>query len=166
MVVAGDSAGGNLAAGLALRLRDEAAFPQPAALLLIYPALDSTCSLPSYDTFNAGYGLSRQGMRYFWGAYLGGVDRLASAPVLASPLKAASLAGLPPMLVAVAEADVLHDEGVAWARRVGEAGGFAELLTARGQVHGFIKRPGNPDAGEFVDKVSARVMEIAAQQGR
>ena len=166
VVVAGDSAGGNLAAGLALRLRDEAAAPQPAALLLIYPALDSTCSAPSYETFNAGYGLSRAGMRYFWGAYLGGEDGLASAPVHASPLQAASLAGLPPMLVAVAEADVLHDEGVAWAQRVGEEGGLAELVTARGQVHGFIKRPGNPDAGEFVDRVTARIMEIAALQGQ
>ncbi len=161
VVLAGDSAGGNLAAGLALRLRDERASPQPAAMLLIYPALDATCSSPSYAHFNEGYGLSREGMLHFWGAFLGGRERLASAPVYASPAQAASLAGLPPCLMAVAEADVLHDEGVAFFQGLQRAGVRAELAVAAGMVHGFIKRPGNPEGEAFLESVTRRAVALA-----
>ena len=171
VVLAGDSAGGNLAAGLALRLRDEAAAapgaaaaalpPLPLAMLLIYPALDSRCALPSYAKFAEGYGLTRAGMRHFWAAYLGGAERLASAPPYASPLQAGSLAGLPPALVAVAAADVLHDEGVAFYDRLVAAGGRAELTVAVGQVHGFIKRAGNPEGDAFVEDVVQRAVALA-----
>jgi len=160
VILAGDSAGGNLAAGLALRLRDSAA-PGPRALLLIYPALDASCSSESYSTFARGYGLTKQGMLFFWAAYLGGEDRLSTAGAHASPARAASVQGLPPTLTLVSQADVLRDEGVQFHARLAAAGVHSELEVALGQVHGFIKRPNNPESNLYLEALGERIMRIA-----
>ena len=101
VVVAGDSAGGNLAAVVALRARDEGG-PKIAAQLLIYPVTDyHTPGTPSYEENADGYGLTRAGMEWFWGHYL--ADASHGTHPHASPLRANNLAGLPPAYVVTEE---------------------------------------------------------------
>ena len=118
LAVAGDSAGGNLAAVVALRARD-AGGPPLAFQLLVYPVTDATRSQPSYTENGTGYLLEADTMRWFYDHYLGGADP-ARADV--SPLFAPDLAGLPPALVVTAEFDPLRDEGEAYAERLRQAG--------------------------------------------
>jgi len=133
LAVAGDSAGGNLAAVSARRLRGEL----PIALqVLIYPVTDSRANLPSYLTFADGHGLSSASMRRFWDLYLDGAD--GSDPD-ASPLRADDLAGVAPALVLTADEDVLRDEGEAYAQALREAGVAVELVRWPGSIHGFFR---------------------------
>jgi acetyl esterase len=133
LVVAGDSAGGNLAAVVARRLRGEV----PLRLqVLIYPVTDAALETPSKREFAERHGLSAAGMRRFWNLYLGGADR--SDPH-ASPLRAADLAGVAPAFVLTAEADVLRDEGEAYAAALREAGVPVELIRWPGTIHGFFR---------------------------
>ncbi len=108
-VLAGDSAGGNLAAAAALRLRDEKG-PPLAGQLLIYPVTDyHTPGTPSYAQNADGYGLTRATMEWFWGHYL--ADPAGAANPYAAPLKASDLRRLPPALVQTAEYDPLRRRG-------------------------------------------------------
>src|SRR5262249_20598944 len=109
LVVAGDSAGGNLAAATALRLRDEDG-PRLRGQLLIYPVTDyHTPGTPSYRANADGYGLTRDTMVWFWDHYLNDPSQAANPWV--SPLRAQDLSRLPPALVVTAEYDPLRDEG-------------------------------------------------------
>jgi acetyl esterase len=129
-VVAGDSAGANLAAVAALRE------PQlVAGQLLIYPALDATLSGDSYTEFSE-YGLSRADMQAAYRGYLGDAD--PRDPEV-SPLLAGDLSSAPPAWVVVASHDVLRDDGMRYVARLREAGVAAELTIAEGLVHGFIR---------------------------
>lgn len=135
LAAAGDSAGGNLTAALALRLKAEGTI-QLRHQLLIYPVLDTDFETASYRAA-ADPVLTPEAMRYYWGAYL---SREADwSDPLAVPMKAADLTGLPPATVLTAEADPLSDEGEAYALRLEQAGVDTALLRGAGMVHGFLR---------------------------
>jgi len=149
--IAGDSAGGNLAAVTALRIRDEGG-PMLLGQLLIYPVTDHyDPGTPSMVENAEGYGLTRAGMIWFWDHYL--ADRRDAGHPHASPLRADDLSGLPPALVVTAEYDPLRDEGEYYARRLREAGVPTALKRWDGMNHGFFFAPG------VVDKASAAIDE-------
>ena len=133
LAVAGDSAGGNLAAVAALRLRGELPLRAQA---LIYPITDSALDTPSYRDFAEGHGLSAASMRRFWNLYLDGADGRHPD---ASPLRAQDLTGLAPAYVLTAEEDVLRDEAEAYAAALREAGVPTELVRWPGTIHGFFR---------------------------
>jgi acetyl esterase len=134
VAVAGDSAGGNLAAVSALRARD-AGLPL-IYQLLIYPVTDYRFDTASYATNASGFNLTQAAMRWYWGHYLGDAD--GSHPD-ASPMRAADLSGAAPALVVVCEYDPLRDEGVAYAARLREAGVPVRVSEYEGMIHGFVR---------------------------
>jgi acetyl esterase len=135
LAVAGDSAGGNLAAAVALAARDRGG-PELAAQLLIYPVTDFNFGTASYQDNREGYLLTKGSMQWFWAHYLGAQD-LDKDPY-ACPLRADSLVGLPPAYVATSEYDPLRDEGEAYARRLEEAGVAVTAKRFDGMLHGFF----------------------------
>jgi len=137
-LVAGDSAGGNLAAALCLALRD-ANEPLPAAQVLIYPGLGGDHQLPSRSECIDAPLLSSSDVDCYHALYLRG-SRKPSA--YAMPLLAGDLAGLPPALVAVAQFDPLRDDGVCYAERLNAAGVAATLYYGEGLVHGCLRGRG------------------------
>jgi acetyl esterase len=143
--VAGDSAGGNLAAVVSLMARDRKG-PRLRHQLLIYPVANHDFDTPSYLENKEGYLLSREMMRWFWNHYLGRVEDGAEA--YASPLRAASLAGLPPAHVITAEFDPLRDEGEALAKRLAEAGVPITQKRYDGMIHGFFSMTHAIDAAK------------------
>ncbi len=143
--VAGDSAGGNLAAAVALMARDRDG-PAVAAQALVYPVIDSDFDRPSYRDNAEGYLLTRDVMRWFWDQYVPEADRRRDPYV--SPLAADSLAGLPPALVITAEYDPLHDEGDAYARRLEAEGVRTTLSRYEGMIHGFVSFADVVDGGK------------------
>lgn len=137
LVLAGDSAGGTLAAVTSLRLRDEGG-PSVRGQVLIYPVTDyHTPPTVSYIENQSGYSLTRAAMIRFWADYL--ESEHDAAHPYASPLRAADLKGLPPALVLSAEYDPLRDEGEAYAHRLLDAGVPVTLWRHQGLIHGFIR---------------------------
>jgi len=159
IVVAGDSAGGNLATVTALRIRDEGG-PKLAGQLLIYPVTDyHSPGTPSYVENAEGYGLSRAGMAWFWHHYL--ADPKDAVHPHASPARAASLIGLPPALVYSAEYDVLRDEAEIYAHKLREAGVEVRMQRWEGMNHGFFFWVGIVDAaGVAMDEACAWLKQI------
>ena len=154
LAVCGDSAGGNLAAAAALRLRDEAG-PPPLGQLLIYPVTDyHTPGTPSYRDNAEGYGLTRDTMVWFWDHYLASPSQAADP--YASPLRAADLGGLPPALVVTAEYDPLRDEGEYFAERLRAAGTEATTSRWDGMNHGFFFWVGRVDKADAAMAESCR----------
>ena len=140
MVVAGDSAGGCLAAVTALRIRDEGG-PVLRGQLLWYPVTNYPSEPPiSYVTNGSGYGLTPEGMLWFWDQYLPDVS--ARSHPHASPLRMDTTVGLPSTYVMVAEFDVLRDEGEAFARRLSDSGVETVSRCQAGMNHGFLKYTG------------------------
>jgi acetyl esterase len=135
LVVAGDSAGGNLAAVVCLMARDEGG-PTIDHQLLIYPVIDGAMDTPSYEENATGYFLTATHMQWYWDQYLG-PDGEAAHPY-ASPLRADDLSGLPPASILTAELDPLRDEGNAYADALAAAGVDSELHVAQGLFHGFF----------------------------
>ncbi len=136
IAIGGDSAGGNMAAVVALRLRDEGG-PALRGQLLIYPVTEHySRPTPSYEENAEGYGLTRDTMRWFWDHYLR--DPSQGDDPLAAPLRAADLSRLPPALVVTAEYDPLRDEGEAYAARLRSAGVPTECIRYDGMNHGFL----------------------------
>jgi len=135
LAVAGDSAGGNLAAAVSLAARDRGG-PAIAAQLLIYPVTDFNFGTPSYTENADGYLLTKTAMVWFWAHYLGAQD-LDKDPY-AAPARADSLAGLPAAYVATSEFDPLRDEGEAYAARLEQAGVPVTAKRFDGMVHGFL----------------------------
>jgi acetyl esterase len=134
VAVGGDSAGGNLAAVIARRARDE---NLPLALqLLVYPVTDCAMDTASYRRCATGCGMSAKDMAWYWHLYMGQTDRTDPD---ASPLRAPSLAGAAPAHVVVCENDVLHDEGVAYAERLKADGVPVTLRDVEGMIHGYIR---------------------------
>jgi acetyl esterase len=133
--VGGDSAGGNLAAVVALAWRDAAEQVPLAFQLLIYPATDMRAGAPSHTSNGQGYVLTSDTIAYFQSHYLGR-DQLTDWR--ASPLLAANLAGLPPALVMTAGFDPLRDEGRQYADALSAAGSTAQYICFERQIHGFI----------------------------
>ncbi len=134
LAVGGDSAGGNMAAVLALRGRDGDG-PAPCFQLLLYPATDLTFQHPSCHAFPSGVPLTGSAMRWFRDHYLGDAD---PADPAASPLHA-PLHGLPPAFVLTVGYDPLRDEGIAYARALEAAGCAVTHLHMATQVHGFLQ---------------------------
>jgi acetyl esterase len=128
-IVAGDSAGANLAAVVALRLRDRIKLQ-----LLVYPVTDAGVNTPSYGEFDESYGLTAAAMQRFWRLYLDGAEGLDPD---ASPLRATDLEGAPPAYVLTASHDVLRDEGEAYAAALKGAGVAVEHVRREGAIHGF-----------------------------
>jgi len=137
MAVAGDSAGGNLAAAVALLARDRGG-PRLAFQLLMYPVLDYSFDTPSYRENATGYHLTRAAMIWSWRHYL--KSELDGLSPYASPLQADDLSGLPAAMILTAEYDPLRDEGEAYAERLRAAGVPVELRRYDGLIHGFARR--------------------------
>jgi acetyl esterase len=135
IAVGGDSAGGKLAAVIAIAARNAKDLPI-SFQLLIYPATDQRFNTKSYQVNGQGYLLTSDSMTYFRGHYI--TDTKHHLDWRASPLLADDLSGLPPALVLVAGYDPLRDEGVAYAQRLSEAGNKATLVSFERQIHGFI----------------------------
>jgi acetyl esterase len=133
LAVAGDSAGGNLAAVLALLARERGG-PEIRAQLLVYPMLDPARDSGSYRENASGYFVTAEHLRWYWEQYLGG----GNADAHAAPALAEDLAGLPPAHVVTAEFDPLRDEGETYAARLREAGVEVELHRYDGVFHGFF----------------------------
>jgi acetyl esterase len=133
--VGGDSSGGNLAAAVCLKSRDQRG-PRIAFQLLVYPAIDYRFDLPSMVENAEGYALTTRGMRWFWDQYL--PDSISASNPLACPIRATDLSNLPPAVVVTAEYDPLRDDGEAYAERLREAG--VRLISRRyaGMIHGFF----------------------------
>jgi acetyl esterase/lipase len=136
VIVAGESAGGNLATAVTLRLRDAGAAVRPIGQVLIYPVVDVTGSPhPSRKEFD-GVVVTEDMSQFFWTSYSG--DREIDRDPYAAPLNAPSLADLPPALVVLGGCDYLRDEGRAYSRRLREAGVEIEEVSYPGQPHGFM----------------------------
>ncbi len=160
-VVAGDSSGGNLAAALTLRLRSGGA-PLPDLQLLLYPALDAACSRASYREFTTGYNLSGAQMSWYWECYRAG-SAIDAAEL--SPLSAADLSGLPPAVIAVAEYDVLRDDGVDYARALAAAAVPVRIVDCGGMIHGFLRWSGAvPAAGSWMDAIASAGRDALAER--
>ena len=152
VAVGGDSAGGNLAACLCQRVRNEFG-PEIDFQLLVYPVTDCTLSSASMDENAEGYFLTKAGMQWFVRLYLGEGDPKDPA---VSPLHADSLAGLPPALVITAEFDPLRDEGEAYADALRDAGVKVEQARYDGQIHGFFSLGAVLEDGQHaVDRAGA-----------
>lgn len=164
VVVAGDSAGGNLAAVTALRVRDEGG-PDLAAQLLIYPVTDyHDPGWPSMTENAEGYGLTRAGMAWFWNHYL--ADPSQAAHPHACPIKANDLSRLPPAYVITAEFDPLRDEAEAYAAALSRAGVETKMRRWDGMNHGFFFFPGLVDkAGAAIDDSCAWLTSVLARRG-
>ncbi|MFB4296555.1 alpha/beta hydrolase [Actinomadura sp. NTSP31] len=137
IAVAGDSVGGNMAIALTLmaKERGDVSFVQQ---VLFYPVTDASFDTGSYHEFAEGYFLAREGMKWFWDQYTTSEEERAQ--ITASPLRATpeQLAGLPPALVITAEADVLRDEGEAFAAKLRAAGVPVAQVRYGGIVHDFV----------------------------
>ncbi|MCS7024228.1 MAG: alpha/beta hydrolase [Bryobacteraceae bacterium] len=154
--VGGDSAGGNLAAVVCLRAREEQG-PQFGGQILIYPVTDlASFDTPSYHEFGENHNLTRSLMEWFRNHYL--ADPQDAFHPYASPLRANDLSRLPPALVITAECDPLRDEAERYAERLREAGVAVTLRRYAGMIHPFFSWTGLiPQAMEAIDQVSAAV---------
>ncbi|SEB77347.1 alpha/beta hydrolase [Streptomyces sp. TLI_105] len=137
MAAVGESAGGNLVAALTL-LAKERGGVRLLQQVLLCPVTDAGCDTPSYREFADGYFLGGETMRWFWDQYL--PDVRERSRVTASPLRASleQLAGLPPALVVTSEADVVRDEGEAYATKLRAAGVPVVSMRYHGTIHGFM----------------------------
>lgn len=135
IVVAGDSAGGNIAAAVSIKARDQNG-PNISAQILIYPVTSLDFNTRSYQEFQKGFGLDRDLMIWFGNHYINKEEDKKNQ--YAAPLMADDLSNLPPALVITAENDVLRDEGLAYAERLKEAGVKVESICEQGLVHGYF----------------------------
>src|SRR3954464_433765 len=137
IAIAGDSVGGNMTAALTLlaKQRGDVSFRQQ---VLFYPVTDASFDTDSYHQFAEGYFLRRDAMQWFWDQYT--VDTAQRAEITASPLRASldELTGLPPALVITGEADVLRDEGEAYANKLRAAGVPVTAVRYQGIIHDFV----------------------------
>lgn len=137
VVVAGDSASGNLATVCAMLARDQNG-PKIALQIMMYPVCDCDMETESYKAFGSGYVLTAADMGWFYDHYLQG-DKLKRASPLVSPLRARELKGLPPALIITAEYDVLRDEAETYGKRLAAAGVKVWVRRYQGMTHGFVR---------------------------
>ncbi|GLX48742.1 esterase [Streptomyces hygroscopicus subsp. hygroscopicus] len=137
IAVAGDSVGGNMAAALTLMAKERGDVPL-VQQVLFYPVTDAAFDTGSYHQFAEGYFLRRDAMQWFWDQYT--TDEAERAQITASPLRATTeqLTGLPPALVITGEADVLRDEGEAYAGKLRQAGVPVTAVRYQGIIHDFV----------------------------
>jgi acetyl esterase len=162
LIVAGDSAGGNLSAIVAQRAKAEGG-PDISLQVLVYPVTDADVDNATYTDPENQLMLTREGMIWFWDLYA--PDAASRSNVDASPLRAGDLAGLPPAVVLIAEHDVLRQEGEAYAEALRAAGIPVEQRMFEGQMHGFFTMvnvlPGSAAGIEYVGEQIDR--HLAAQ---
>ena len=144
LVVAGDSAGGNLAAAVAIRAAEVGA-PEILSQVLIYPVVEPNFETDSYVAHAEGFGLTRKTMMWFWEQYLASKED-ASNPH-AVPNVATNLSALPPAHFITAEHDVLLSEGESYAKRLQDAGVQTTMRQYPGMIHGFVQLCGVFDVG-------------------
>ena len=137
LAVAGDSVGGNMATVITLLSRERGG-PDIRLQLLFYPVTDAAFDTASYHQFAEGYHLRRDAMMWFWDQYTRNPSERNE--ITASPLRAgvAQLKRLPPALIVTAEADVLRDEGEAYANKLREAGVRVTAARFQGTIHDFV----------------------------
>jgi acetyl esterase/lipase len=137
IAVAGDSVGGNMTAALTLMAKHRSG-PPIMTQVLFYPVTDASFDTPSYHQFAEGYFLRRDAMQWFWNQYT--TDQAQRNEITASPLRASleQLTGLPKALVITGEADVLRDEGEAYARKLRQAGVDVTATRYEGIIHDFV----------------------------
>ncbi len=154
VAVAGDSAGGTLAALACLRLRDEHPAALPGLLVLLYANTDLTGAEPSMREKAVGWGLDADTIRFFNSQWV--PDRTRWSDPGVSPLHAPDLSGLPSALIVTAEHDPLRDEAEAYARRLRAAGGEVELRREPGLIHNFMLLDEvSPACAAAADRVAA-----------
>lgn len=158
LAVAGDSAGGNLAAVVALMARDRGG-PTLVHQLLIYPVTDYSFDTPSYIDNAEGYFLTREMMQWFWGHYL--AAEADGMQPLASPLRADDVSNLPSATVITAEFDPLRDEGEAYAARLEASGVPTECVRYDGMIHGFFGMTDALDRAKEAVALSSRALRRA-----
>lgn len=160
LAVAGDSAGGNLAAACALLSRDPALeLPRLAHQLLFYPVMDAACDTASFDTYASGYLLSRNLMQWYWKQYL--PNPSDAADMRACPVRADSFTGLPAATVITAEYDPLRDEGMRYVECLRQAGVAVEHKCWDGVFHGFASMTGLMTAADDALEFAARAIRRA-----
>lgn len=137
LAVAGDSVGGNMATVMTILTKERQGLPIQKQLLF-YPVTDANFTTDSYQEFAENYFLTKEGMKWFWDQYT--TDDSERSEITASPLRATSeeLADLPPALILTGEADVLRDEGEAYARKLREAGVAVTQVRFQGMIHDFV----------------------------
>ena len=137
LAVAGDNVGGNMTAAITLLSRERGG-PVVTLQLLFYPVTDATFDTGSYHQFAEGYHLRRDAMMWFWDQYTTNPEERNQ--IIASPLRASieQLKGLPPALIITVEADVLRDEGEAYANKLREAGVRVTAVRFQGTIHDFV----------------------------
>lgn len=137
LFVAGDSVGGNMATVMTIMAKQSNG-PKIRAQLLFYPVTDASFETPSYNEFAEGYYLSKEGMKWFWNQYT--ASESERKEITASPLRATveELKGLPEALILTDEADVLRDEGEAYARKLLEAGVPVTAARFLNMIHDFV----------------------------
>ena len=137
LAVAGDSVGGNMTSAVTLLSRERGG-PDITLQLLFYPVTDAAFDTASYHQFAEGYHLRRDAMMWFWDQYTANPGERNE--ITASPLRASTqqLKGLPPALIITAEADVLRDEGEAYANKLREAGVRVTAVRFQGTIHDFV----------------------------
>lgn len=164
--VAGDSVGGNMAAALTLMAKERGDVPL-VQQVLFYPVTDAAFDTGSYHQFAEGYFLRRDAMQWFWDQYT--TDEAERAQITASPLRATTdqLTGLPPALVITAEADVLRDEGEAYANKLRQAGVPVTAVRYQGIIHDFVMLNALRDthAAEAAINQATATLRTALHQG-
>ncbi|EOS7926801.1 alpha/beta hydrolase [Enterococcus hirae] len=137
LAVAGDSVGGNMATVMTILTKERQGVPIQKQLLF-YPVTDANFTTDSYQEFAENYFLTKEGMKWFWDQYT--TDDSERSEITASPLRATSeeLADLPPALILTGEADVLRDEGEAYARKLRDAGVAVTQVRFQGMIHDFV----------------------------
>lgn len=137
LTVAGDSVGGNMSIVMTIMTKQRGGIPIKQQVLY-YPVTDANFETDSYNEFAEDYFLTKEGMQWFWDQYT--TDENQRAEITASPLRAslADLNGLPPAIILNGEADVLRDEGEAYARRLRDAGVEVTQVRFQGMIHDFV----------------------------
>jgi acetyl esterase len=160
LFVMGDSAGGTLATVTALDLRDQPS-PHLRGQILIYPITDHVdAGAASYTEFAEGYGLTRDGMRWFMRHYI--ADPADATDTRVCPVRLPTLRRLPPAFVVTAEYDVLRDEGERYVERLREDGVDVTFERAAGLHHGFIRLFGIlEEPAQWIDRIAAWMRRVA-----
>lgn len=157
IIVAGDSAGGNLAASVALRARDMDG-PSILGQVLLYPITNYAFDTDSYEENADGPLLTRIGMEWYWDQYL--PTPLYGMHPYASPTKASTHDGLPPAIVVTAGFDPLRDEGAAYANTLADAGVYVDHIHYDDMIHAFLSFPALEPAAEAMDEIATRMAQL------